>query len=215
VQGRGAEKPGERQPTRRPAPAIETPSEESAASLYRRALGAFEEGRNARAATHLERVLALAPDHREARLALVRAYAGLNDYGRALALLEERPELSTDPDAARLKAQLLLKQGRPEEAEQALGAAHRHAGETPEWLGVQAAVKQRQGKHAEAVELYRKATSGQPGEMKWWLGLAISLEAGERYEEARAAYQHIAVHGVASPEVKAYVLQRLTALRGE
>jgi MSHA biogenesis protein MshN len=213
-QRRGVEKPGERQPTRRPVPATGTMSEESAASLYRRALGAFEEGRNARAATDLERVLALQPDHRQARLALARAYAGLGDYSRALALLDERPEPYGDPETARLKAQLLLKQGRPEQAEQALGAVPSNATEEPEWLGVQAAVKQRQGKHAEAVELYRKATSRQPEEMKWWLGLAISLEAGERYEEARAAYHHIAVHGVASPEIKAYVLQRLTALRG-
>lgn len=208
----GAPVLAQRRPER---PASESPGGGgSAATLYRRGAQALDEGYVARAMSDLERVLVLEPNHREARVSLLKAYATYGDYERAGELLEGYPELRSDSTVARLQAQMLLKQGKTAQAEQALEQAGAPEADA-ESLGVRGALKQRQGKHGEAVELYRKAVTLQPGQAKWWLGMAISMEASERYEEAMPAYRRTQELGALSPEVRAYVTQRLASLRGQ
>ncbi|MBS1211817.1 MAG: hypothetical protein H6R26_433 [Proteobacteria bacterium] len=200
---------------RYPRPEAAQTSTFAAESLYRRGANSFAAGRIGAAQEDLERALRLAPEHARARVLLARTHALAHDPGRALQLLEEGDELRGDGDAQKLRAQLLLKQGRVREAEQALAlASGLGGGEDPELQGLLGAIRQHQGRHADAAESYRRAVQAQPAQSRWWLGLAISLEAGEQFQDALTAYAQVLALGGTSRDVEAYVAQRIEALRG-
>lgn len=186
----------------------------AAESLYARGARAFAEGHLVQAREDFRRVLRLDPAHDPARLLLARCEAALGDEDAALDVLDQGTDLSGDAEAARLKAQLLLKLGRTAAAEQAL-ASLGAAGDDAKTQGLLGATRQRQGRHPEAVLHYRRALQLQPGQSQWWLGLAISLEAGERYQEAVEAYAQAAALGGLSREAETYAAQRIGALRGQ
>ena len=195
--------------TRKPAPGLTSDVQaDSAERLYQRAEREFASGQLTHAVDDLERVLRLQPGQRQARLLLAKTHAAWGDASQALALLEEGAE--TGPEFAKLRAQLLIKQGRVDLAEKTLG----DAGDDPETSGILAALRQRQGRHNEAVELYRRVVAQQASQGRWWLGLAISLEAQEHYQEALAAYEQGAQTEGLSRESRIYAAQRIAALRG-
>lgn len=180
-----------------------------AEEFYRQGLRSFRRGFYQEAQRQLERSLELAPDHRAARSLLARSYLAAGQYQRAEAVLGDGA-VEQDEEAARLKAQIYLKQGRAEAAEQVLD---RSAGTAePADLGVRGALKQQQGRYGEAEQLYRGALKAQPGEARWWLGLGISLEAEERYQEAIDAYRRALETGSAGA-ARRYAESRLGALR--
>jgi len=191
-----------------PEPAVEEPGN-AAEDHFRRGGRLFREERYQDAEQELEAALRIAPQHAEARSLLARSYLADGRYQRAEELLGAGPG---GAEAARMRAQIYLKQGRPELAEQALGGGAEGAAEEPAELGVRAALRQQQGRYDEAAQLYRRALRGQPGESKWWLGLAISLEAGERYQEALEAYRQVVQTGARRP-LRDYVESRIGALR--
>ena len=82
----------------------------------------------------------------------------------------------------------------------------------PEYLALMAAIFQRAGQHADAARAYRQAVTAQPRQGKWWLGMAISLEAVNNPKAAREAYHRAATSGL-DGNLKQYAEQRLAALR--
>lgn len=152
------------------------------------------------------------PDSRAERLRRARRYAALGDEEQALSTLEGVP--SADVEAGKLRAQLLLKLGRTRQAEEELLTAAALDGDDPEVQGLLGALYQRQGRYDEAASRYGQALRSQPGQSRWWLGLAVSLDGAERYQEALEAYARTAVLGGLSRDVQAYVAQRIDALRG-
>jgi MSHA biogenesis protein MshN len=207
-----AHKPKRRHP-RRPADALPQPapaeSGYGAEEFYRQGLRSYRRGLYPQAQRQLERSLELAPGHGAARALLAKSYLASGQYQRAERVLGEG-EAEQDQDAARLKAQIYLKQGRAELAEKALEAGS--GGGDPADLGVRAALKQQQGRYPEAEQLYRRALRVQPGESRWWLGLAISLEASQRYQEAIDAYRRALETGT-SGAARRYAESRIGALR--
>jgi MSHA biogenesis protein MshN len=152
------------------------------------------------------------PDSPTERLRRARRYAALGDEEQALSLLEGFP--SSDVDAGKLRAQLLLKLGRTRQAEEELRTAAALDGGDPEVQGLLGALYQKQGRYDEAASRYGQALRSQPGQARWWLGLAVSLDGAERYQEALEAYGRTAALGGLSRDVQVYVVQRIDALRG-
>jgi tetratricopeptide (TPR) repeat protein len=71
---------------------------------------------------------------------------------------------------------------------------------------------QRQQRHREAAEQYQAALRAQPGNGVWWMGLGISLQAGQRNAEALDAFQKAKAAGTLGPELQAFVERRLAQL---
>ena len=187
-------------------------SEETSEQIYRKGARHYASGQIARAQDELERSIRLDSTNRDARLLLAKSYAASGDLERAADLLAEDPKAEADVEAAKLRAQFLLKKGHMTQAEKVLESSLTDVGDDPEVLGLLGALRQRQGRHAEAVDLYEKAVHDEPDQSKWSLGLAISLEAGKRYEEALGAYRRVMAVGGLSPEVRSYVEARIIAL---
>ncbi len=60
-------------------------------------------------------------------------------------------------------------------------------------------------RHGEAVDHYRAALASNPGEGRWWIGLALALEADGRLPESREAFVRAQASGSLSAELSAYV----------
>lgn len=69
-----------------------------------------------------------------------------------------------------------------------------------EALQRQAAALHRQGRHAEAIDSYRRLLALQPGLTDCWYDLGYLLKAGGHYDEALAAYGEALARGVRGPE---------------
>lgn len=138
-----------------------------------------------------------APADAGPRLRLARLYASNN----ALPQAEEafRTVLATAPASTEALAGLagtLLRQGRAAEAEALLAPA---AGRDPRLLRNLGVSLDLQGRHAEAVEVYRRGLAAAPGDGDLRANLALSMAlAGQpgALAEARAA----AARGAASPQ---------------
>jgi len=72
-----------------------------------------------------------------------------------------------------------------------------------------AALFQRQQRHKEAVNHYQLALRMQPRNGVWLMGYAISLQAVERKEDAKLAYRQALAMQTLSPELSAFVQQKL------
>jgi MSHA biogenesis protein MshN len=76
-----------------------------------------------------------------------------------------------------------------------------------------ATLYQRAGRHPEAVEAYSRAVRLNPQQGRWWLGLAISLEAAQNHGAAADAYQRAVQSGGLDSASRQYAQQRLVLLK--
>jgi MSHA biogenesis protein MshN len=72
---------------------------------------------------------------------------------------------------------------------------------------------QRQSRHKDAVEYYQAALRLAPGSGVWLMGLGISLQALDRNADARDAFRRARASNSLSPELQAFVDQRLKQLQ--
>lgn len=200
-------------PPRRPAwPLSVEPS--ATADDYHQGLKFYAAGQFNRAAEALEKCLKQDPDKKSARLLLIKSYIALGDWLQVSAQFKAQEKAPFDVDLEKLHVQALVKQGLNQETERVLNHALKFAGDDPDLRGLQAAFYQRQGRYAEAVEVYRRLTRDDPAQAKWWLGLAICLEGVEQFDEAIGAYLQVLNAGVASSkQVSAYAQSRILALK--
>jgi MSHA biogenesis protein MshN len=82
----------------------------------------------------------------------------------------------------------------------------------PDYQAFYAALLQRAGRHKEAVSYYQAVLKLAPRNGIWLMGYGISLQATERIEEARTAYQQALATQTLSPELSAFVQQKLKGL---
>ncbi|MGR8918525.1 MAG: tetratricopeptide repeat protein [Gammaproteobacteria bacterium] len=83
-----------------------------------------------------------------------------------------------------------------------------------EYLGFIAALEQRLGQHAEAIESYRAALGASPRRGQWWIGLAISLAAAGRPDEADGAFRRALEDRQLSDRLRGYANRELVRLSG-
>jgi MSHA biogenesis protein MshN len=98
----------------------------------------------------------------------------------------------------------------------ALALLQKHAAQPdrdPAFHAFAAALYQRLGSHKEAIEQYRTALRLAPSAGVWWVGLGISFAATDQSKNAMEAFKNAKAAGNLSPDLVAYVDQKLQQLQ--
>jgi MSHA biogenesis protein MshN len=180
---------------------------------FRKASQAAQQGRADEAVAGYEGVLRLDPLYHEARLALVGVLLGAKRNADAEKVLEDGLKRdSRQSSFAMLLARLQVERDALPLALETLQKNLPRAERRPEYQAFLAALLQRQDRHKEAVTHFQAALQFAPGNGVWLMGLGISLQALQRNEEARDAYQHALGSNSLSPQLQEFVQNKLKDL---
>ena len=186
---------------------------ERAEIAFRRGVAQLQEGRANAAELEFRDALKVDPSHGNARQALLGL---LLDNGRNNEAEEVlRKALSINPRQPRhamVLARLEVERGEVTGAINTMVGALPYVQSDPDFHAFLAALLQREGRHREAVEYYRTALRGVPGNGVWMMGLAISLRASNQSAEARDAFQRAIDSKQLSPELQEFVERQLREL---
>ena len=152
--------------------------------------------------------------HRPAREQLVTLLLATGRAADAQRLLEEGMAVAPGyPAFALMLARVQVEQGQEAEALVMLEQASSRTHGDVDISAFIATLHQRAGRHAEAAQRFQQVLAARPLEGRWWVGLAISLEAQQNWQAARGAYAR-AMNGTSlTAELMRYTQQRMTALR--
>ena len=160
-------------------------------------------------------VLKQQPSHVHARLLYASALINRGEINMAAQVLEAGLKLNPGTSEwAKIYARILVNQGQTGQAIDVLAGALPEISSDNDYYALYAALLQRVSRHDEASEYYRLLLAQQPENGLWWMGLAISLDALKRMEDALYSY-HKALEGQAlNQELREYVLQQIERLSG-
>ncbi|MDD4929460.1 MAG: tetratricopeptide repeat protein [Gallionella sp.] len=180
---------------------------------YRRANASMLQGRTADAIAAYEGVLRSDVNHDAARQALV---ALLLEGGRARdaeqVLQDGLKNKPGNSGQAMWLARLQVEHGELDLALATLDATLPHAAQLADYQAFYAALLQRKGRHGEAAEHYQLALKSSPDKGVWLMGYGISLQALLRLNDAKEAYRHALESRTLSPELQAFVQQKINKL---
>jgi MSHA biogenesis protein MshN len=188
--------------------------QQRAENEYRHAVALIQQGRVNEAIGTLASALQFNPHHAAARQTLVGLLIEAKRSGEAEPLLQEG--LNVDPAQtgfAMILARLQVGRGETQAALDTLGRSLPYAGDKPDYHAFLAALLQREGKHRDAVEHYLVALRNAPQSGIWLMGLGISLQAENHDGEAKDAYERALATRALTPELQAFVAQRLKQLQ--
>ncbi len=181
---------------------------------YREALSFITQGRMQEAQEALEAVLRIDPKNLDARQVLLSLLVDEKHYPQAEQLLQTGLQLHLAPAAqAAALARVQLERGDQAAALATLEKYAPQVGKDSEYHGFYAALLQRAGRHAEAIQQFQAALKIQPHQATWLMGLGISLQAEKRNTEAAQAYSQAYAANTLAPDLQAFVAQRLQQVR--
>lgn len=189
--------------------------QQQAENEFARAASLVRQGRIHEAVEGLRGVLQLHPGSVPARQMLAALLVESRRAGEAEQVLQEG--LAANPQEPRLAlvlARLQAERGEFQPALETLQAAAPAAANDADFQGLMGTMQQRLSRHGEAVAHYLAAARLAPQAGVWWMGLGISLQAEGRVADAREAYQRARATNSLSPELVAFVDQRLARLAG-
>jgi MSHA biogenesis protein MshN len=180
---------------------------------FRRGNELFGQGRAAQALEAYAQVLAWDPMHDAARQALVAAQLRGKNNTEAERLLVERQSMTPKNAGLSLTlARLQADRGDNDLALETLRASLPVAGNNPTYHATMAALLARLGQHVQAVTQYQAALRLAPQSGVWWMGLGLSLQAVGSLSEAQEALRRARASDNLTPELAAFVDQRLKQL---
>lgn len=184
--------------------------EQRTENRYREALSLISQGRMSDAQAALEEILHLEPRNLNARQVLLGIHVEAKRYAQAEQLLQEGLQLNLAPATqAMALARIQFERGDQTAALATLDKYAPQAGNQGEYHGFHAALLQRVGRHAEAIAQFQAALKTHPNQANWLMGLGISLQAEKRYPEAEQAYLRARASHALTPDLQAFVEQRL------
>ena len=190
-----------------------TPSER-AETRYREALRFLQQGRPADVEVSLKAALAADAAHIKARELLAGTMLQQGHWREAQDLLQQGIKaVPRHVPFVQLLARIQVERGQETQALALMEQAAPLAQQDAAYLSFLATLYQRAGRHTEAAEVYAQAVRLRPQEGRWWLGLAISLEAKQDYAAAINSYQRAIGSGVLNGKPLQYAHQRLSALQ--
>ena len=180
--------------------------QQRAENEFAKANRAVQEGRTNDALAAYENALLADPTYKPARRAWAGLLVSLKRNAEAEQVLQKglKHDLH-DTYFAMLLARLQVERGDVPLALETLQRTLPYAGEQADYQSFVAALQQRQGRHEEAVAHYQIALKLVPNNGLWLMGMGISLQALQRKEEARDAYQRALASNNLSPQLQAYV----------
>jgi len=189
----------------------ETPR--TADSEFRRAAALIGQARAQEARSALQSALDLDPKHEGARQTLAVLLIEAREHAAAETLLTEGLRLNRNQsNFAIVLARLKLDRGDDAGALQVLQDYAAGAANNAEYRAFAAALMQRLGRHAEAVDEYRAVLKLAPQAGVWWVGLGISQEALGQSREAIDAYNRARATDALPGDVAQFVERKLQTL---
>ena len=188
--------------------------QQAAEGEYRQATVLQQQGRTAEAVSMLEQTLKSDAQHTAARQTLISLLLESKRHDDAMRWLQQW--LSADRNQlgmAMILARLQVEKGMTPSATETLQRSLPFAQDKPDFLAFMAALQQRQSHHKEAADLYREALKRIPQNAVWSMGLAISLQADGRNQDALDAYKQAKDGSGLSPELLAFVEQKISQLQ--
>ena len=187
---------------------------ERAENEFRKATVLLNQGRVAEAMDGYKAALQQDSGHAAARQALVGLLLENRRIDEAQQLLQEGLSLSPDRSGyAVLLARIQVERGDLQGAHELLSKHAGSAANNADYHAFDAALLQRLGRHKEAVAGYQAALRLAPAAGVWWMGMGISLQADNRGTEALDAFRRAKSVGGLSPDLIAFVDQRLKQLQ--
>lgn len=184
--------------------------EQRADFRYREALALITQGRSQEAQAVLADALRLDPKNIAARQVLLGLLLETKRYAEAEQLVQEALQANVAPlthamALARIQVERSDTAAALSTLEKYLGLANDNAA----YHAFYAALLQRLGRHTDAISQFQTALRLQPNQATAWLGLGVSLQAEKRNTEAEQAYLRARAGNSLSPELLAFVEQRL------
>ncbi|MGA8863478.1 MAG: tetratricopeptide repeat protein [Gallionella sp.] len=180
---------------------------------FRKASALLQQGRVDDAMSGYRAALRLDAGNDQARQALVAVLLDNKRGKDAERVLQER--LDSKPEDTRftmMLARLQVERGAVAEATATLEKALPYADSQADYQAFLAALLQRQNRNDEAVAHYQIALQLAPNNGIWQMGYGISLQALNRNADAKTAFQHALDTRTLSPDLQAFVLQRMKQL---
>lgn len=206
--------------TSEPPPAVinkqvkEANPQQRAEAEYRHATTLLQQGRVTETMDVLDQVLQHDPRHHAARQTLVGLLLENKRQDEAMGKIQDGLRLDPNqPGLAMVLARRQVEKGELQPAVDTLQKTLPHAQERADYLAFLAALLQRQGNHKDAIEQYVSALRRAPQNGVWWMGLGISLQAESRAGEAQDAFGRAIASNTLSPELQAFVEQKLNQLQ--
>ncbi len=173
---------------------IKTPAKENNVSLaediFRQALSDYHANRYAESISQLQAILEIDPLHVKARTMIAMIYFKRGDSASAISFLQNGlNQLPEEIEWITLNAKILLHQGSLLSAANQLNKVTPGVDGNADYYAIKAAVQQRLGNHKVAARFYRDLLKFDATNAAYWMGLAISLEALDRYSDALYAYE--------------------------
>jgi len=194
-----------------------TPAQQ-AENQYRKALELMQQGRMTRAMESLAQALQLDSSHNAARQTLAGLLVDTQRFAEAEHRLQEGlnrldPDQPGQPGLAMMLARLQVERGNTRAGLETLQRSLPDAVEQADYQAFLAALLQREGRHGEAIEHYLQAIGKVPQSGIWLMGIGISLQAENRMQDAQEAFKHAKASNTLSPELVAFVEQRLKQIK--
>jgi MSHA biogenesis protein MshN len=187
---------------------------QQAENEFRHAYLLAQQGKLNEAATGYKMALNLDPAHVLAREALVSVLLESKRYVEAEVVLQEALKLDEkQTHLAMLLARLQVERNAVELAIETLSRTLPYANRLAEYQAFMAALLQRQERHKDAVTYYQNALEITPTSGLWLMGLGISLQAELRKEEALDSYKHALDTHQLSPDLEAFVNQKIKEIK--
>lgn len=187
--------------------------QQRAENEFRKANLAAQEGRTNDALAGYESVLSVDPLQHAARRALVGVLLQVKRNEDAERILKEGLKRdSHETSFAMLLARLQVERDAVPLALETLQRSLPYAEGQADYQAFVAALLQRQNRHKEAITHFQIALQLAPNTGVWLMGMGISLQAVQRNEDARDAYQHALTSNSLSAQLQAFVQKKLKEL---
>jgi len=186
---------------------------ERAEIAFRKGVTQIQEGRANAAELEFRDALKQDPTHLGALQAMLGLLVDSGRNNEAEQFLHKALEINPrQPRHAMVLARLEVERGEVTGAINTMVAALPYVQSDFDFYAFLAALLQREGRHREAVDYYRTALRGVPGNGVWMMGMGISLRASNQSAEARDAFVHALESKQLSPALQEFVERQLREL---
>ncbi|MCG9730298.1 tetratricopeptide repeat protein [Shewanella sp. Isolate13] len=177
------------------------------------ATDAQQQGLHRDALTYYEAALAYDPSLHQARRQAAALYYGQSKLAKAAKLLEQGQLLfPQEYEFSLLLARVQQAGGQAEQALKNLAKIPDNSVLAIKKWHQQSDLAQAQKDYPVAEQSFRQLAKYEPSQGRWWMGLGYSLDAQQKYTEAKAAYSQALSQGNLSAQAKVYVDNRLLQL---